>query len=106
MKLKIKKGDTVKVISGADKGKSGRVLLVMPDKMRVLVEGINIRTRAQRPTQANPKGGLTKKEIPIHYSNVMLVDKEGNVTRVGINRVAEGGKSVRKRVAKTTQELL
>lgn len=73
MKLKIKKGDNVQVIAGNDKGKQGRVIAVYPDKMRVLVEGVNVRKKHSRPTQANPNGGILTKEMPIHYSNVMLV---------------------------------
>jgi len=76
MKLKIKKNDTVMVITGNDKGKIGRVLEVIPDKMRILVEGVNVRTKATRPNQQNPKGGLIHKELPIHYSNVQLIDSD------------------------------
>lgn len=73
MKLHIKKGDMVKVISGNDKNTTGRVLEVDRTNMRVLVEGINIRKKHTRPTQSNPNGGIVSKEMPIHYSNVMLV---------------------------------
>lgn len=66
----VKKGDTVQVLSGADRGKSGRVLRVIPDKDRVVVEGVNIIKRHTRPTQRNPKGGIVEKEAPIHISNV------------------------------------
>ncbi len=66
----VKKGDTVLVLSGADRGKSGRVLRVIPDKDRVVVEGVNIIKRHTRPTQRNPKGGIVEKEAPIHISNV------------------------------------
>ncbi|MBN9398653.1 MAG: 50S ribosomal protein L24 ['Candidatus Kapabacteria' thiocyanatum] len=107
MKLKIKKGDTVKVIAGNDNGKTGRVLMVFPDQMKVLVEGVNIRSKAVRPSQSNPNGGIVKQEVPIHYSNVMLVDKNGKPTRTRIERTAApGGKATVKRVAKTTNEEL
>ena len=75
MKLAIKKGDIVQVIAGNDKGKPGRVLEINRKTMRVLVEGINIRKKHTRPTQANPNGGILTKEMAIHYSNVMhMVD--------------------------------
>lgn len=82
-KLKIKKGDTVKVIAGDDKGKQGRVLSVDRKNMRVIVEGINMATRHTRPTAKNTKGGIIHKEASIHISNVMLIDGQGNPTRVG-----------------------
>lgn len=104
MKLKIKKNDTVAVIAGNDKGKIGRVLEVYSDKMRILVEGVNVRIKASRPSQANPQGGLIHKEMPIHYSNVQLIDSEKKPTRVGI-KIGEKdnvkGKSVKIRYAKT-----
>lgn len=86
MKLKLKKGDIVQVITGNDKGASGRILAVYPDKMRVLVEGVNIRKKHERPSQKNQKGGIVSKEMPIHYSNVMLLDSDKNPTRLGIRR--------------------
>jgi large subunit ribosomal protein L24 len=66
----VKKGDTVLVLSGADRGKTGRVLRVIPEKDRVVVEGVNIIKRHSRPTQKNPKGGIVEKEAAIHISNV------------------------------------
>ncbi len=66
----VKKGDTVLVLAGADKGKTGRVLRVIPDKDKVVVEGVNMIKRHTRPTQRNPKGGIVEKEAPIHISNV------------------------------------
>lgn len=83
VKLKIKKGDTVKVISGDDKGKQGRVLFVDRNKLRVLVEGINMVTKHTRPNAKNTKGGIIHQEASIHISNLMLVDAKGNATRVG-----------------------
>lgn len=106
-KLKIKKGDIVRVIAGADRTKdnnTGRVLSVDPDKMRVVVEGINIRSRHMRPTQAHPEGRIAKMEMPIHYSNVMLLDSSGKATRVGSKEIQDGDKTKRVRVARTTGE--
>jgi len=73
MKLQIKKGDVVQVISGNDKGTSGRVIEIDREKFRVVVEGVNIRKKHARPSQANPNGGIISREMPIHYSNVMLL---------------------------------
>lgn len=84
VKLKLKKGDVVQVIAGNDKGVSGRILEVYPSEMRVLVEGVNIRKKHERPNQQNQTGGIVSKEMPIHYSNVMLLDSDKNPTRVGI----------------------
>ncbi len=92
---KIKKGDTVKVIAGKDKGKEGKVLSVKDGK--VLVEGVNTITKHTKANQANPQGGIIHQEAPINVSNVMLV-VGGKVTRVGFSVV--DGKKVR--VAKST----
>jgi len=94
-KLHIKKGDTVKVIAGEDRGKEGRVLSVEASKNRAIVEGVNTITKATKPNAQHPQGGLIKKEAPIHMSNIMLIDpKSGKPTRVGFKKDAEG-KSVR-----------
>lgn len=106
MKLKIKKGDTVQVIAGNSKGETGRVLQVNPEKMLVLVEGVNMRSKAVRPSQQHPNGGIIKMEAPVHYSNVMFVDKNGKPTRIRRERVEANGKSTVKRVAVTTKEEL
>lgn len=74
MKLKIKKSDTVIVTTGNDKGKTGRVLEVYPDTQRILVEQVNIRAKHEKPSQRNQKGGIVHKEMPIHYSNVQILD--------------------------------
>ncbi|MBR6294802.1 MAG: 50S ribosomal protein L24 [Lachnospiraceae bacterium] len=96
---KIKKGDTVKVITGKDKGKEGKVIAVVDGKL--LVEGVNTVTKHSKPSQANPKGGIVHEEAPIDASNVMLVFK-GKATRVGFKTV-EGKKGTQKvRVAKST----
>ncbi|KZK73760.1 MAG: 50S ribosomal protein L24 [Pelodictyon luteolum] len=70
VKLHVKKNDTVVVLSGNDRGKSGKVLRVYPVKNRVIVEGVNIRKRHMRPTQSNPQGSIIEREFPIHASNV------------------------------------
>lgn len=83
-KLKIKTGDTVKVISGKDKGAQGEVLSVQPQKNRVVVQGVNMIHKAMRPTQINPAGGIDVREAAIDVSNVMLVCPDcGLPTRVG-----------------------
>lgn len=92
-KLKIKKGDRVVVISGANRGSQGEVLEVFPDKNRAIVEEVNIVKKHQKPTQDNP-GGIIEKPAPIHISNLKLVDpKTGEGTRVG--RKVVDGKLVR-----------
>ncbi len=94
MKMNIKKGDKVKVISGKDKGKEGVILRSLPSQQRVVVEGVAMVKKAMRPTQQNPQGGIITKEAPIHVSNVMLVCPKCNAaTRVAIKR--EDGKKVR-----------
>lgn len=70
VKLHVKKNDNVVVISGNDKGKSGKILKVFPQKSRVIVEGVNIRKRHMRPTQSRPQGAIIEREFPIHASNV------------------------------------
>lgn len=93
-KMHIKKGDNVYVLAGEDRGKTGRVLSVLPDKGRAIVEGVNMVTKATKPSAQNPQGGLVKKEAPIHLSNLNLVDpKTGKPTRIAIRR--ENGKKIR-----------
>ena len=93
-KMHIKKGDTVYVLAGEDKGKTGRVLAVQREKDRAIVEGVNMVTKATKPSAQHPQGGLIKKEAPIHSSNLNLVDpKTGKPTRIAIKRV--DGKAVR-----------
>ncbi|UOE96289.1 MULTISPECIES: 50S ribosomal protein L24 [Bacillaceae] len=92
--MHVKKGDTVKVITGKDKGKQGVILEAYPKKNRVLVEGVNIVKKHAKPSQDNPQGGIINKEASIHASNVMPVDpKTGEPTRVGYK--VENGKKVR-----------
>lgn len=103
-KLHIKTGDTVKVIAGDDKGKTGKVLSVDTAKNRAFVEGVNIVTKHVKPTAAKPQGGIEKKEAPVHISNLMLVDpKTGEATRTG-RKIGENGKLVR--YSKKTGEVI
>lgn len=104
-KLHVKKGDMVRVLTGNDKGKTGRVLRVFPAKSRLIVEGINLRIRHTRPNAAYPQGGRIEREMPIHASNVMPLDGNGQPTRVGRKRL-EGAAGRWVRVAKTTGEEL
>ena len=100
-KIHIKKGDTVYVNAGNDKGKTGKVLKVLRDKERVIVEGIHMVSKSTKPSAANPQGGIIKQEAPIHISNVSLIDpKSGKATRIRIERE---GKTV-KRIAKKSGE--
>ena len=101
-KLHIKKGDTVYVNAGEDKGKTGRVLKVLVKEGRAIVEGINMVSKSTKPNAKNPQGGIIKQEAPIHISNVALVDpKTGKPTRVAI-KVKEDGTKVR--IAKKSGE--
>ena len=94
-KLHIKKGDTVDVNAGDDKGKTGRVLEVQVKKNRAIVEGINIVSKSTKPTAKYPQGGIVKIEAPVHISNLNVVDpKTGKPTRIGRRR-NENGKLVR-----------
>ena len=99
---RVKQGDDVVVVAGKDKGTRGRVLRVIPGADRVVVEGVNVRTKHIKPSQQNPQGGRVQKEVPIHISNVMLADPEtGKPTRVRIQTL-ESGRRVR--VAVTSGE--
>jgi len=103
-KMKIKKGDTVRVITGKDKGKEGKVLAVDKENQRVIVEGANLATKHTKANGAN-QGGINHQEAPIHVSNVMLV-QDGKPTRIGIKvetKTVDGKeKVVRTRFAKAT----
>src|SRR3989337_319631 len=103
-KLHIRKGDTVKVLSGDDKGKQGKVLEVNREKLRALVEGVNIMTKHTKPSAGKPEGGITKVEAFIHISNLMLIDPaSGNPTRVG-RKLNDKGKL--QRFSKKTGEII
>ena len=83
------------VIAGNDKGRSGRVLYVVPEKNKAIVEGVNMVSKHTKPNADYPNGGIIKKEAAIHLSNLKLVDGAGNVTRIGRKRDENSGKSVR-----------
>lgn len=92
--MKIRKGDSVIVLSGKDRGKSGKIIRAFPNAQKVLVEGVNIVKRHQRPTRSNQKGQIIDKAMPLHVSNVALRDpKSGKPTRAGYR--IEGNKKVR-----------
>lgn len=92
-KMHVKKDDQVIVISGKDKGKKGRIIAAYPRQNRVLVEGINMIKKHQKPTQGNPQGGIIEKEASIHASNVALMDpKSGKATRIGYKTLDNGTK--------------
>ncbi|MEM9461791.1 MAG: 50S ribosomal protein L24 [Myxococcota bacterium] len=88
---RVKQGDDVIVVAGKQKGTRGRVLRVLPGAERVVVEGVNVRTKHLKPSQANPQGGRIQKEMPVHISNVMLADPQtGKPTRVRIQTLESG----------------
>lgn len=93
-KLKIKSGDTVVVTAGEHKGSEGKVMKVLIEKNKAIVEGVNMVSKHEKPSASNPQGGIAKKEAPIHISNLSLVDpKTGKATRIGYKM--EDGKKVR-----------
>jgi large subunit ribosomal protein L24 len=103
VKLKIKKGDKVVILSGKDKGKTGEVLRILRDDNRAVVKGVNVVKRHVRPSATNP-GGITEKELSIHISNIALTDpKSGKATRVGYKVAADGTKS---RIARKSGEVI
>jgi large subunit ribosomal protein L24 len=103
MAQKIKKGDTVVILAGKDKGRSGEVTKVIPKDDKVLVSGINVHARHRKPSQLNPQGGIERKEAPLHISNVAIADpKDGSPTRVRFEE--RDGKKVR--VAAKSGELI
>jgi large subunit ribosomal protein L24 len=91
--MKIKKGDSVIVIAGKDKGRVGKVLRALPKHAQVIIEGVNIKKKSQRPTRSNQKGQIINKTLPIHVSNVMIIDSKSNKpTRVGYSSDDKGRK--------------
>ncbi|MEY2963362.1 MAG: ribosomal protein [Bacteroidota bacterium] len=103
-KFKVKKGDTVKILAGESKGSTGRVIRMIPKMNRVVVEGVNIIKKHQKPSAANPQGGIVEMEAPIHISNVAIVDPSTNeATRVG-KKLDDNGNLVR--YAKKSGEVL
>ena len=109
MKTKLKRGDMVSIIAGKDLGKEGRILSIDRNKNRVIVEGINIMTKHQKPNRTNQTGGIVRVEAPIHASNVMYLHKE-KPTRIGykVEISEEDGKRVvvKKRYVKSTGEII
>ena len=103
-KLHVKKGDTVLVLSGNDKGKQGKVMRVDVKKERAIVEGVRIISKHTRPNTEHPQGGIIKQEAPIHISNLMVVDNSGKPTRVGRKLDEKSGKLVR--YSKKTGEII
>ena len=103
-KLHIKKGDEVIVLAGEDKGQKGKVLKVLVEKKRALVEGINLVSKSTKPSAKYPQGGIIKQEAPIHISNLSLIDpKSGKATRIAIKKTDDGNKI---RVAKKSGEVI
>ena len=104
VKLKIKKGDKVKVIAGNEKGKEGEVSQVLVEKQKVVIEGLNVRKKHNKPSATNPQGGIVEISAPIHMSNVALIDpKSGKTTKVGRKEDANGKLQ---RVAKVSGEII
>ncbi|HEX8936822.1 MAG TPA: 50S ribosomal protein L24 [Sphingomicrobium sp.] len=99
---KIRKGDTVVVLSGKDKGRTGEVVKAMPREGKVIVSGINVHARHRKPTQLNPQGGIERKEAPLHVSNVAIATADGKPSRVRFEE--RDGKKVR--VAVKSGELI
>lgn len=103
--MNIKKGDTVYIRTGQYSGKTGRVLFVSKDRETLVVEGINMKNKHQRPTQKSPKGGIVTIEGPIHISNVALYSKTlSGPTKISTRVINEGGKDVKIRICKKTGE--
>lgn len=101
-KFKIKVDDQVRVLAGDDKGKEGKVMKILKDKDRVIVEGVGMISKHQKPSASNPQGGITEKEAAIHVSNVSLLTKDNQTTRVGYKY--EDGKKLR--ISKKTKEVI
>jgi large subunit ribosomal protein L24 len=93
-KIHIKKGDTVKVLSGADNGKTGKVVSVDLQKSRAFVEGVNMVSKHTKPSATSPQGGIIKSEASVHISNLMVVDSKGQASRIG-RKLNDAGKLVR-----------
>ena len=102
-KLHIRKNDTVMVLAGEDKGKTGKVLKVLVEKQRAIVEGVNMVSKSTKPSAKNPQGGCVKMEAPIHISKISLIDpKSGKATRVAIKHE---GKNVIRIAKKSGEEI-
>jgi large subunit ribosomal protein L24 len=103
-KVYIKKGDNVKILAGDSKGKTGKVLEVVVETYRAIVENVNLATKHSKPNAKNPKGGLVKQEMPIHISNLQLVDASGKATRIGRKKDEKTNKTVR--ISKKSGEVI
>ena len=103
-KLHVKKGDTVKVIAGDDKGKTGTITSVLVEKQKVVIEGLNLVSKHQKPSAKNPNGGIVKLEAPFHASNVMLVEPSTNVATRSGKKLNDDGKL--QRYSKKTGNLI
>ena len=103
-KLHVKKGDNVMVTAGNSRGQQGKVLFINVEKERAVVEGVNMLSKNTKPNAENPKGGILKKEGPVHVSNLKVVDASGNPTRVGRKEDEKTNKSVR--YSKKTGEVI
>ena len=101
-KIKIKKGDTVRVIAGSEKGSEGTIASISFEKNRAIVEGVNLIKKHNKPNAQNPQGGITEKEAPIHISNLSLLTSDGKTTRIGF-RIEDG---IKVRFAKKTDEVI
>lgn len=102
-KMKIKKDDFVRVIAGEDKGSEGKVLSVLVNKNKAIVENVNIVSKHNKPSSNNPQGGIVKKEMPVHISNIMLIDsKTKEITRIGFK--SENGEKIR--ISKKSKEAI
>lgn len=102
--MKLKKGDQVLVLTGRDSGKKGKILKIFPKSNQVIVEGIHLIKKHQRPSRENPKGGMVERETKIHFSNLKLIcPKTGKATRVGYSLLADGTKA---RISKVSQEII
>jgi large subunit ribosomal protein L24 len=104
-KVKLKRGDMIQVIAGKEVGRTGRILLIDREKGKIVVEGLNMQTKHQKPNRANQTGGITRREAPLHISNVMYLHKD-KPTRLGYKLEEVGGKVVKKRYAKSTGEVI
>lgn len=101
-KFRLKKGDQVRVIAGDHKGQEGKIMEVLVKKDKAIVEGVNMISKHQKPSATSPQGGISKKEAPVHISNLSLITKDGKTTRIGVK--FEDGKKIR--VAKKTNEAI
>ena len=91
--MKIRKGDRVRVLTGKFRGKEGEVMTVLPKDNKVIIDGINVAKRHQKPTRAMQQGGIIDKAMPIHISNLSLIDSTGKATRAGYRIGADGSKT-------------